>query len=133
MSLSETAHQGAQSSGALLAVAGGAGVIGGMGLAAFVVMALTRPRTNQEWAIALICTIMGSFGGGAALILYLDLQAHFRTTDQVQLVLAIFEMIGVAFACGLPGWVLVRIAFNTMRKYEDKTAGDVVHDIKELV
>lgn len=112
---------------------GGAGVAGAITLAAVVVMLIKRPRTAGEWGVALISTVVSSICGGAAVVLRLNLHYGLRSGDEVEVYLALMEIIGAAFACGLPGWVLVRVAFNTMNKVQDKSADDVYRDAKGLL
>jgi len=137
MPIAETTAAGAQGAGQGFGLLAGAAVgtaaIGGFSLAAFIVMVLTQPRSTKEWAVALISTLMGSFGGGAAVIIYFELYKHFVPGDTVLMVLACFELIGVVFTCGLPGWLLVRVAFNTMESWKTKTAAQVASEVKDLV
>ena len=43
-------------------------------LATVVVMSTTKPKTEQEWRVALISTVVASIGGGSAAIRYFGLQ-----------------------------------------------------------
>jgi hypothetical protein len=104
----------------------GMGAIGA-GLAAFVVMSLTKPKTDQEWRVALICTLVGSIGGGAALVRYLGIQKWVE--DPFGLV----AMLAVVFACGLPAWALVRALFIFLEKRKDADLAEIVKDVKEMV
>jgi hypothetical protein len=104
----------------------GMGAIGA-GLAAFVVMAMTKPKTDQEWRVALICTLVGSIGGGAALVRYLGIQ-HW-----VQDPFGMVAMLAVVFACGLPAWALVRALFIFIDKRRDADLAQIVHDVKEMI
>lgn len=81
-------------------------------LAAVVVMALTIPKTAKEFVVSLICTLVGSIGGGAALIKAFGLMAW---ADDV---FGLCALLGMVFACGLPGWVMVRgfFAYAEYRK-----------------
>lgn len=106
--------------------AAGAGAIGA-GLAAVVVMCLTTPRSPREWAVGLISTLVGSFGGGAALIMHLQLQTWASTP------IGLVALLGVAFACGLPGWALVRLVFNYIAKRRDADIAEVVKEVKGVL
>lgn len=106
--------------------AAGAGAIGA-GLAAVVVMCLTTPRSPREWAVGLISTLVGSFGGGASLIMHLQLQAWANTP------IGLVALLGVAFTCGLPGWALVRLSFNFIEKRRNADLADVVKEVKGLL
>jgi hypothetical protein len=120
-------------SGAAAGVAGwkvlgglaGTGV--GAGLAAYIVMSMTKPKTDQEWRIALLCTLAGSIGGGAALISWLGLQ---RWADDV---FGLVGMFGIAFTCGLPAWLIIRALFLYIDKKRDADITEIVKDVKEMV
>lgn len=103
------------------AIGGAAGVAaGGAGLAAIVVMLMSQPRSPREWAVALISTVVCSVAGGAYVMHWLgmaDLAGQGPT--------GLMVLLGSCFACGLPGWVLVRALFRWL----DKRAG---HDLGEL-
>lgn len=129
-----SASQGAGQGLSLLAgAAASVAAIGGFSFAAFIVMVMTHPRTTKEWAVALLSTLLGSFCGGASAIIYFQLYRHFVPGDPLMLTLACFELIGVIFICGLPGWLLVRVAFNTMEAWKNKTAREVITDVKETL
>ncbi|MDT4863613.1 hypothetical protein FQZ97_983260 [compost metagenome] len=80
--------------------------------AAVVVMSLTLPKTVREFVVALICTLMASIGGGAAVIKSFDL---ITWADDLY---GLCALLGLVFACGLPGWVLIRgfFAYAEYRK-----------------
>ncbi len=96
----------------------------GAGLAAFVVMSMTRPRDEREWRVALACTLVGSIGGGAALVRYLGIQ-HWAN-DPVGLV----ALLCAVFFCGLPAWGLVRALFKYLEKRKDADLVEIVNDIR---
>lgn len=99
----------------------------GAGLAAYIVMSMTKPKTDQEWRIALLCTLAGSIGGGAALISWLGLQ---RWADDV---FGLVGMFGIAFACGLPAWLIVRALFAYIEKKKDADIAEIIRDVKEVI
>ncbi|MGZ3184405.1 MAG: hypothetical protein ACXU8N_18365 [Telluria sp.] len=99
----------------------------GAGLAAFVVMAMTKPKTDQEWRVALICTLVSSIGGGSALVRWLGFQ-HW-----VEDPFGMIAMLLFAFACGLPGWALVRAVFVFIDKHRDAGIDEVAKDLKDMV
>ena len=119
------------------AAAGAAGwkIIGGLagmgaigaGLAAFVVMSMTRPKDEKEWRVALACTLVGSIGGGAALVRYLGIQ-HWAQ-DEVGLV----GLLCMVFTCGLPAWGLVRALFKYLEKRKDVDLVEMVKEAKEVL
>jgi hypothetical protein len=101
-------------------VGGAAGIAaGGAGLAAIVVMLMTPPRSPREWAVGLISTVLGSVCGGAAVIIYFNLQAWMTS------IVGLLAVLGIVFACGLPAWAIVRACFTWLIKRRD-------HDIAEL-
>lgn len=104
----------------------GMGAIGA-GLAAFVVMSLTKPKTDQEWRVALICTLVSSIGGGSALVRWLGFQ-HW-----VEDPFGMIAMLAFAFACGLPGWALIRALFVFLDKRKDAGIDEIVKDAKEMI
>lgn len=117
---------GAAAGGKVLIGAGG--VAGAVTLAAVVVMLVKQPRAPREWALALISTVASSLGGGAAIVMHFGLMKWAQVADPTEAWVGLVALLGIVFACGLPGWVLVRIAFNTMAKYQDKTIEDLAAD-----
>ena len=101
----------------------GLGAIGA-GLATIVVMCITRPKDDREWIVALISTVMSSVGGGAGVVVHFGLQSWAH--DFFGLV----AMIGLVFACGLPGWALVRWLFNYIGKREGKGIDEVISEAR---
>jgi hypothetical protein len=97
----------------------------GAGLAALVVMCMMTPRSPKEWAVGLVSTVLGSVCGGAAVVQHYSLQSWF--TSYVGLV----AILGLAFACGLPAWALVRWAFTWMIRRQDKDLGEVLADARK--
>ncbi len=111
---------------AFKAIGGAAGVAAGAsGLAAFVVMLMMRPRTRGEWAAALISTLVSSIGGGAAVVQHFGLQSW--TADYIGLV----ALFGLVFACGLPGWAIVRWVFNYINRRADAGIDDIYADVRK--
>ena len=106
-----------------LGLAGGTAI--GAGLAALVVMCMTTPRSPREWAVGLVSTVVGSVCGGAAVVQHFGL--HAWATDYVGMV----ALIGVVFACGLPGWAVVRWLFNYIAKKQSAGIDEVVDDVKQ--
>ena len=99
----------------------------GATLAAVVVMLMTPPRTKREWAVGLISTVVSSVGGGAMVIQY------FMLHDWVHSQFGLWAMGGLIFACGLPGWAIVRWLFNFIDKKRDASIDDVAKDVKEIL
>ncbi len=110
----------------LLGGAAGAGAIGA-GLAAIVVMCVTTPRSPREWAVGLTSTVVGSIAGGSAVIMKFGLQSWAH--DPFGLV----AMLGLVFACGLPGWAVVRWLFNFIEKRRDKDLAEVAGEVRDAV
>ena len=99
----------------------------GAGLAAYVVYAKTKPKTDEEWHVSLICTLIGSLCGGAALVKYLGIE-HWAED-----VFGLMGILGLAFACGLPGWLVVRALFKYLDKKKDADLAEIVKDVKEVI
>lgn len=115
----------------------GAGIIGwkligglaglgaiGAGLAALVVMCMTPPRDPREWIVGVVSTVVASIGGGAVLVRWLELQ-HWAL-DEVGLV----ALFGLVFACGLPGWAVVRWVFNSIRAREGQGIDEIAREVR---
>ncbi|MGT2433524.1 hypothetical protein ACU4HD_40810 [Cupriavidus basilensis] len=102
----------------------GAGAIGA-GLAAIVVMCMTWPRSPKEWAVGATSTIVGSICGGAAVIM------KFGLMSWAQEYIGLVALLGLAFACGLPAWAIVRWTFNFIEKRKDASIDDVVADVRK--
>lgn len=109
-------------------IIGGLAGMGAIGAAAaaFVVMSMTRPTDEREWRVALACTLVGSIGGGSALVRYLGIQewAH----DPIGLV----GLLCVVFVCGLPAWGLVRAWFKFLDKRKDADLAEIVADVRNI-
>ena len=126
--MSEPLSTGAAGAIGWAKIGGLAGVSGiGAGLATYVVRTMTKPKTDQEWHVALITTIIGSICGGAALASYMGWQAW---ADNV---IGLMGLIGVCFACGLPSWLIVRALFAYIDKKRDADIADIVKDVKEMI
>lgn len=110
----------------LIGGAAGAGAIGA-GLAAVVVMCAMTPRSPKEWAVGIISTVVASIGGGAVAIEHFGLQAWVDTP------VGLVAMLGLVFACGLPGWAFVRWLFNYFGKRQDADLTDVVKDVRGVL
>ena len=119
---------------------GAAGVIGwkaitslastgavGAALAAIVVMSMTKPKSEQEWRVGIITTVVGSIGGGSCLARYLGIQ-HWAQ-DPVGLI----GLLCVVFTCGLPAWALVRALFRYLDKHKDDDLVEMAEDVKKRV
>jgi hypothetical protein len=109
----------------LMGGAAGVGAIGA-GLAAVVVMCAMTPRSPKEWAIGIISTVVASVGGGAAVIQHYGLQSWSHTE------FGLIAMLGLVFACGLPGWALVRWLFNYIAKRNGSDIKDIIDEVKNM-
>lgn len=93
-------------------------------LVCLVVLLMRPPRSPQEWAVGLICTVVSSVGLGAAVIVRLSLQG--LAQDYV----GVCALGLLVFVCGLPGWFIVRLAFNYMNRNEDKSLIEVIRELR---
>ena len=96
-------------------------------LVCLVVLLMRPPRSPQEWAVGLICTVGSSIGLGAAVIVRFGLQG--LAQDYV----GMCALGLLVFICGLPGWFIVRLAFNYMNRNEDKSIIEVIRDVRKAV
>jgi hypothetical protein len=110
---------------ALGGLAAGSGIAAG--LASVVVMSMTHTQDPKEWRVALISTVVSSIGGGCALIRYLGIQNW--AADWLGLI----GLGGIMFACGLPGWALVRALFAYLNKRRDADITQIITDGAEVV
>lgn len=104
----------------------GAGAIGS-GLAAIVVMIMLRPKTVGEWVVALVCTVMGSVGGGSYVVM------HFGLQGWAESYLGLVSLGGLMFACGLPGWTIVRAFFIWAERRRDADLAQIAQELKEMM
>lgn len=95
-------------------------------LSALVTMCISPPESRKEWIVAIISTVICSISGGSYVVMKFALQnwteSHF----------GLAALFGLVFACGLPGWSLVRWLFNSLRAKEGMKLEDVISDIKDL-
>lgn len=110
-------------------IGGAAGVVaGGAGLASVVVMLMTPPRSPREWAVGLISTVVCSIAGGSWLLHKLGM-ADLAQAGPTGLA----TLFGLCFACGLPGWAMVRALFTWLDKRKDKDLGELASDAAQDV
>lgn len=102
----------------------GLGAIGA-GLAALVVICMTPPKEPREWVVALVSTVVSSIGGGAVVVQWLELQ-HWTATQ-----LGLVALFGLVFACGLPGWAIVRWIFNSIRRREGRGIESILREVRK--
>ena len=118
----------ASAAAAYKAIGGAAGAAaGGATLAAIVVMLMTPPRSIREWTVGLISTVVSSICGGAVTVEYCHLHHWAFST------IGLYAMGGVIFACGLPGWAMVRWLFNFIDERRDASIDQVAKDVKEML
>lgn len=96
-------------------------------LVCLVVLMMRWPRSPQEWAVGLICTVVSSVGLGAATVVRFDLH-HLASSYVGMCALGL-----LVFICGLPGWFIVRLAFNYMKRNESASLIDVIRDVRKAV
>ena len=116
---------------ALLAAAGtvhvAAVAVCGASLAAVVVMLMTPPRSPRDWGVGLINTVVSRIGGGSAVI------EHFGIQFWVNAPFGLCAMGGLIFACGLPGWAIVRWEFNFIDRNPNASIDAIVRDVKDIL
>lgn len=107
----------------------GLGIIIAVALAlVYLVVIMTRmPRTREEWAVGLITTVVSSLAGGSFFIV--KYQLHAWGAD----VYGMMALGGFYFACGLPGWAIVRWVFNFINKREDADIFEVLNEVKDEI
>lgn len=93
-------------------------------MVATVVLMMRMPRSPQEWVTGLICTVVSSLAGGALIIIKFGL--HQWVTD----IWGMIALGGFFFACGLPGWALVRWVFNFIDQREGRTLIEIIREIR---
>ena len=96
-------------------------------LVAVVVMAMTVPRTAREFVVALICTVVGSMGGGAFVIRWLGI-GHWAQDD-----IGLVGLVAVAFVCGLPAWVMVRGWFAYTEASKGRSLLELIRELRGAV
>ena len=96
-------------------------------LATIVVMAMTLPGTRREFVVCMICTVVGSVGGGSFVVRWLEI--HHWADELFGLV----GMGGVFFACALPGWLTVRAYFKYAEMRKDKSIIEIIAEIKQAI
>jgi hypothetical protein len=111
---------------------GGLAIAAGLAafLAAIVAMCMMTPRSPREWAVGLISTVMSSLGGGAYVVLKMGL-LDALPTDPARLYMALIAIAGVIFACGLPGWAIVRWTFTFIERRNDKDLLQIAGELRE--
>lgn len=95
------------------------------GLSAVVVMSMSETRSRREWRVALISTVVSSIGGGAAVA------QHFGLQHWVDSYVGWVALGGLLFACGLPGWVLVRSFFAWADKRREADLAEIIQEVRE--
>ena len=58
---------------------------------------------------------------------------YFALYNWVQSGVGLLAMGGLIFACGLPGWLLVRWLFNFIDKRRDAGIDEIARDVKEVL
>ncbi|MDO7481476.1 hypothetical protein Q5X45_01550 [Acinetobacter baumannii] len=96
-----------------------------VGLVAAVVLMTRMPRSPQECAVGLICTVVSSLAGGSFIIVKWGL--HEWVTD----IWGMIALGGFFFVCGFPSWALARWIFNFINKQEGKTIIEVLKEVKK--
>jgi hypothetical protein len=129
------AETGAAAYGVGKLLGGAAGAAGlGAALASVVVMCMTQPRNPREFAVALVSTLVSSLGGGAAVLIKFELLATLtRAQTDVELFVALMGLLGLVFACGLPGWAVVRATFRWMDKRKERDIAEIAAEVRQQI
>lgn len=132
--MAEPASSGAAGVAGWKLIGGLAGVLAiGSFLAWLVVVCMRRPKTDAEWVVSLVTTLVASIAGGAWLLRRVGLAHDLANAGWVELAV----LLGLAFACGLPAWAVVRAVFVWLNKREGKDIGDLVaeaaSDVKRTI
>jgi hypothetical protein len=107
-------------------IGGTAGALGiGAALASAIVMLMTPPRSPREWAVGLICTLVGSIAGGAFVI------EHYALQTMMSSFTGLLSVLGIAFACGLPAWAIVRWTFTFIEKRKNADIAEVAAEVRK--
>lgn len=106
-------------------LAGASGI--GAGVAAYIVMTMTKPKDDKEFRVSMASTIAGSLLGGAAAIKYMGIEGWARD------VIGLMGMGGVMLTCGLPAWLIIRALFHYIEKRRDADITEIVKDVKEMI
>lgn len=96
-------------------------------LAAIVVMAMTLPKTVREFGVSLICTVMGSICGGAYVVSAMGIGSW--VNDDIGLM----ALLGIAFVCGLPAWLIVRAGFIYAELRKDMSIVEMITEFKAAI
>lgn len=96
-------------------------------LAAIVVMAMTLPKTVREFGVSLICTVMGSICGGAYVVSAMGIGSW--VNDDIGLM----ALLGVAFVCGLPAWLVVRAVFVYAELRKSMSIVEMITEFKAAI
>ena len=106
---------------------------GGLTLGAVIVMALTMPSRKSDFFAALISTVASSIAGGAYAVQYFDmLSAVIQAQTPLHMYVALAQVGGLFFVCGLPGWVFVRAAFVWSEARKTKGIDVLIADAKNV-
>ena len=95
------------------------------GLAAVIVMLMTKPRSPTEWALSLISTVSSSIYGGAFAARYFGW--HRWAFEQDGLIM----LGGLYLVCGLPAWVVIRALFAWADRRKDKDLAELAKDARQ--
>jgi hypothetical protein len=106
---------------------------GGLTLGAIVVMSLTMPSKKIDFFSALISTVISSLAGGAYAVQKLGLlDAVVASPTMTHLYIALAQVGGMFFVCGLPGWILVRGFFVWSEARKNKGIDVIIGDARSM-
>lgn len=96
-------------------------------MALFFVWCMNPPRSRKEMAMTLASTLISSACGCAGLVKFWGIEAWAQDG------FGLLALGGLFFACGLPGWAIVRWIFTTLERRKDKDLAEVVTEVKGLL
>ena len=106
---------------------------GGLTLGAIIVMALTMPSKKSDFFAALISTVVSSLAGGAYAVKRFDMLVDvLLAPSDLHFYIALAQIGGMFFVCGLPGWILVRGFFVWSEARKNKGLDVIIGDARNM-
>jgi hypothetical protein len=93
-------------------------------LAFFFVWCMNPPKSRKEMALTLASTLISSACGCAGLVKYWGIEQWVHDG------FGLLALGGLFFACGLPGWALVKMVFTTLERRKDKDLVEIADEVR---